>query len=134
MMTVQRSRPQQPPTEPPEIRYLGTWTTQALTGSFGGSITFASAAGAAATYTFTGRGVSWISTTGPDRGKADVYIDGVRKKTIDLYTATAGPRLTVYTVNGLSAGAHTLEIRVLGTQNPSSTTSRVDIDGFALMP
>ena len=62
----------------PRIAYLGTWTTVADPALFGGGAKRATALGARATLAFTGRSVAWIASTGPDRGKANVYVDGLR--------------------------------------------------------
>jgi hypothetical protein len=36
-------------------------------------------------------------------------------------------------VTNLTSGAHTLEVKVLGTKNAASTGTRVDFDAFAVL-
>ncbi|HKH09801.1 MAG TPA: choice-of-anchor D domain-containing protein [Rubrobacter sp.] len=113
------------------ISYGGTWTNQAVTGAFGGSVRHASTSKDKATYKFTGTQAEWIGTTGPNRGRAEVWLDGVRVATVDLYSPTVGTKQVLFSRDNLSAAAtHQLEVRVLGARNPSSTGTRVDIDAF----
>jgi hypothetical protein len=115
------------------ITYTGAWTTAASSAAYGGGVRHASAAGRRATFTFTGTNVGWVTTKGPGRGKAEIWLDGTRVRTIDLYAPTFRARQMVFTWNNLSSGTHTLEIRVLGARNPDSSSNRVDIDGFVLL-
>jgi TRAP-type uncharacterized transport system substrate-binding protein len=115
------------------IAYLATWTTATLAGSYGGSVKFASAAGAKATLTFTGNYVSWVARKSSDRGIAEVWLDGVKVATVDLYSATAADRREVFTKAVSATGTHKLEVRVLGTKNASSTGTRVDVDAFVVL-
>ncbi len=73
--------------------------------------------------------MAWISSRGPNRGKAKVLIDGVLIAKVDLYGSTASVRRIALTVTGLSAGTHTLKVIVSGT----SGRPRVDIDGFVVL-
>ena len=116
-----------------KIAYVGTWTQANQTGSSGGAVRHASANTARATYTFSGTSVEWISTRGRDRGRADVYLDGVRvAQNVDLYRADSSPqtRYIAYRVDGLAPGTHTLQVHVLGTRNANSRGTRVDVDAF----
>ncbi len=79
---------------------------------------------------FTGTNVAWVAPKGPTMGRAEVYLDGRRVATVDLYSSGALSRRVVYAANGLSAGGtHTLQIKVLGTAN----RSRVDVDAFVVL-
>jgi hypothetical protein len=60
-----------------------------------------------------------------------VWVDGVKVKTVDLYAAADQPRKVVFAKNDLDpSSTHTLEIRLLGTKNASSSGMRVDVDAF----
>jgi manganese oxidase len=112
----------------------GTWTTATLTGAYGGSVQHASAAGRKATFTFSGSHVAWVAHKAAARGIAEVWVDGVKAATVDLYSATMQPRRVVFSKGGLSAaGSHALEVRVLGTKNASATATRVDVDAFVVL-
>ena len=115
------------------LAYSGTWTRAALSGAYGGYAKWASAAGAKATLTFTGKAVAVVAPKGPDLGKADVYLDGVKKATIDLYNSTAQSRRIVWTMSFASSAAHTVVVRVLGTKNASSSGTGVWVDAFVTL-
>src|SRR5206468_5355030 len=90
-------------------------------------------AGATATLTFSGTGVSWIGLKCSVCGIATVSIDGGAATSVD----TAGPAAVgspglasepVFTVSGLAAGAHTLVITVTGTTTTSG--AHIVVDAF----
>lgn len=105
------------------------WVGTVQAGASGGSHRSAKPSGSKASFKFTGTGISWITALGPAYGKADVYIDGVKKQSYDLYQATAKWQV-VKSITGLSAGAHTIEVRVLGTKRVASTGTTVVVDAF----
>jgi hypothetical protein len=115
------------------IAYAGTWTTQAVAGAFGGSVRFATATGATATYTFSGNNVAWVTTRASNRGIAQVRLDGVLVATVDLFAAATSPRQLVFQRTGIGAGTHTLQVRVTGTRNAASTGNRIDVDAYLRM-
>jgi hypothetical protein len=92
---------------------------------------FAQAAGAAATFTFTGTGVSWIGVPCEICGTADVWIDGTRVTMVDTYApARPAASTTIYRSPPLAAGSHTLVVRVTGDRNGSSGGAFVVVDAF----
>jgi hypothetical protein len=66
-----------------------------------------------ATYQFYGGRVSLVSAMGPDRSKAEIWLDGALKATLDLYNPTVRNRRVVWAANSLrrvgpnGGGAHT---------------------------
>ena len=88
---------------------------------------------ATARFSFTGRDVSWVSAKGPNRGKAEVWEDGVKIKTVDLYSSTKQARKVAFSQHWADPGEHTVEIRALGTKNSSSTGTRVEVDAFCIL-
>jgi hypothetical protein len=116
------------------VVYSGTWTTVADTGASGGSQAFASAAGATATYTFTGSNIAWAAVKGNDRGRAEVHVDGVLVAMVDLYQAstTLALRRVVFQRAVTPGAPHTIQVRVLGTKTTASTATRVDLDAFVV--
>jgi hypothetical protein len=117
------------------ISYAGLWSTQTLAGAYGGAQKYAKGAGTEkATFAFTGSEVSWVAPTSSNRGKADVYLDGTRVATVDLYSSSGQTRKVVFTRAGLDPSvSHTLEVRVLGTKNAASKGKRVDVDAFVVL-
>jgi len=102
------------------------------TAASGGSYAVAGRAGAAVRLTFDGTGIDWVTVTGPNRGRAQVFVDGEPVRAWDLYarTRTFG---VVRTIDGLSGGVHTLRIVVLGRHRPASAGSLVAIDRFDVL-
>jgi hypothetical protein len=92
---------------------------------------FGSAAGATATFTFTGTEVSWIGLPCEVCGIANVHVDGVVVDTVDTFAATR-PAVSgvMFTVGGLAATSHTLVIEVTGTANASSGDAVIVVDAF----
>jgi hypothetical protein len=117
------------------ISYVGLWSTQTLAGAYGGAQKYAKGAGTEkATFVFTGSDVAWVAPTNSNRGKADVYLDGTRVATVDLYSASGQTRKVVFSRAGLDPSvSHTLEVRALGTKNAASKGKRVDVDAFVVL-
>jgi hypothetical protein len=117
--------------------YNGTFSSQSAAGSYGGSVQFSSTANAKATtsqaFKITGN-AAWISTMGPDRGRATVSVDGGAPQMVDLYSPTRQNAAVVWVANGLATGAtHTVVVTVLGASNTASTGSRVDHDAVVYL-
>jgi GH25 family lysozyme M1 (1,4-beta-N-acetylmuramidase) len=108
------------------VRYTGSWRSLARSAAHGGSLKYASAAGASATYTFSGSSVGWVAARGPNRGYARVYVDGAYAGTVNLYASAYQYRRVVFARNFGTAGAHTLKIVVVG----SGKHPVVDVDAF----
>jgi hypothetical protein len=110
----------------------GTWTRSALTGAFGGQVSSNATAGSTISWrATTPANLAVVSTKGPDRGNAEVWIDGVRVGTVNLYADTAQPSTVVFVSGALAAGKdHEVELRPLGTRTAPSTGNRVDLDAF----
>ena len=94
---------------------VGTWAREAWGQASGGYVAHAAAAGATARFQFTGSRVSWAATRAPNRGQADVLVDGVFVRTVDLYASTAQPRSVVFARSWVQSGTHTITIKVRGT-------------------
>jgi hypothetical protein len=111
------------------VRYAGTWATSTSTTWWGGTARSSSKAGSTASYTFTGRSIAWVGLKGLGRGKANVYVNGVLKATVDLYSATTQKQRIVWSANYATSATRTITIKVLGT----SGRPRVDVDGFMVV-
>jgi hypothetical protein len=68
---------------------------------------------------------SWVSSQGPDRGVARVYVDGVYRQDVDLYAASNSWKRVVFAASWSTVGTHTIEIR-------NKTSKRIDVDAFVL--
>jgi hypothetical protein len=120
------------------VTYTGTWTGPTVqTGSYAGDVHHASTSGRIVRYTFTGSSVAWVSTLANNRGRADVFLDGVRVAAgVELFADNTAAGRVVYANNAVTnpERTHTLEIRVLGTKLGKSKGTRVDADAFLSTP
>jgi subtilisin family serine protease len=106
-----------------------SWTTVSYSDASGGSLKQAKSSAASATYKFTGSQVAWIGTYSPNRGRAEVFLDGVSQGIVDLYAANVSTR-QIFFAKKVASGTHTLVIKVLGTRSSQSTSTYVDVDAF----
>ena len=97
------------------IVYAGSWKSASYGRYAGGAARYATAAGATATFTFTGTRVSWYGPVGPTRGQARISIDGAYVRTVNLYRRSFKAHSAVFSESWTTAGAHTLVIQVVGT-------------------
>lgn len=67
----------------------GSWSKNTPTGAYGGAVKSASGSSAKARFIFTGSEVAWVSNKDKNRGKAEVWIDGEKEATVDLYSPSA---------------------------------------------
>ncbi|HLX33742.1 MAG TPA: hypothetical protein VKR30_00705 [Candidatus Limnocylindrales bacterium] len=111
------------------ISFHGTWFSASSTSYSGGSVKYATAAGAYASYTFTGRGVAFVTTRATSRGSVKVYLDGVLVTTVSCYSTTATYRYVAFARTWASSGTHTLKLVLVGT----SGRPRVDLDAIEVL-
>ena len=108
------------------VTWTGTWKTASWTAASGGSVRYATARGASATFRFTGSSVAWVSSKSTNRGMAWVYVDGAFATSVDLHASSGQSRAIVFARNWSTVGTHTLKIVVAGTAG----RPRVDVDAF----
>ena len=113
----------------PSIGYRGTWRIGASHHYSMGFDRFATDAGASARLTFTGRGIAFVTTRGPDRGAVKVYLDGVLVATIDTGASSLGFRYVAWSRTWARTGTHALKLVVVGTAG----RPRVDLDAFEIL-
>jgi hypothetical protein len=110
------------------IVYSGSWALARSATYSGGRARWARVGGAAATFSFNGEGVAWVSSKSRSRGSARVYVDGVLVKTVSLYASRPTARRVVFSTAWPTIGLHTIQIVVVGTPGHS----RVDLDTFVV--
>jgi hypothetical protein len=110
------------------VHFAGSSFTTSSSLYSGGSERYLATAGASASYTTTARSLSFVTTVGPNRGFARVYIDGVFKATLDLNDPTTTYRYVAFAARWASVGTHTIRIVSVG-----SPVARVDIDAFGVI-
>jgi len=95
------------------ISYVGNWSTSTGRGlgDYNDGVHYTERDGDAFEYTFQGTGISYITEMDSSQGNVDIYLDGQLVKTVNTGRDQGQPRLaqqTVFTVNGLPNGSHTL--------------------------
>jgi hypothetical protein len=110
------------------VHWGGTSVTTTSSSYSGGSERYLKYAGAYAYYTTTARSLSFVTTRGPGRGTAKIYIDNVLAATVYLNASTYTYRYIAFSKTWTSGGTHS--IKVVSTGTP---TGRVDIDAFGVI-
>ena len=109
----------------------GVWADYYVTAAYLGSYGRSSTSGASATIYFTGTRLDWIAMKGTTTGIAVVYLDGVKKTTINLAATAAKYLVNVWSTGTLARGRHQVRI-VLNSSSPAGkylTLDAVDIWG-----
>src|SRR5256885_744385 len=118
------------------VTLSGGWTAASSGwGWSGGTAVQSNAAGATASFNFSGSSVRWIGSRGRGMGIALVSVDGGPGREVDLFARPDDEVHTpIITISDLSDGPHTLTITVTGRQNTSSTGNVVVVDAFDVQP
>jgi hypothetical protein len=110
-------------------------STSKASGSGYDVMNFATGSGRSAptlSFTFRGTAISWLGTTGKTSGKAAVYIDGVKKATIDLYATKTTYKKKLWTSAKLTNKVHTIKVAVLGSKRSAAKGYDVSADSFSI--
>jgi GH25 family lysozyme M1 (1,4-beta-N-acetylmuramidase) len=108
-----------------------TWSAVADGAANGGAYVVSDVAGASASLSFTGTGVTWIAARGPGMGRAEIWVDGTLVRSVDLYSAS--PTFGVQrSVTGLTDAPHRVTVVVEGTHRAAATGSSVAVDGWII--
>jgi hypothetical protein len=112
------------------IAFQGDWTAYANCGvqCFFGNDHGSGSANATATYTFVGTQIALLSVRDSGNGIAAISIDGGAEKMADYYAPIRQGEQLNYLSPHLSYGSHTLQVRVTGDKNPSSSGIAISID------
>ncbi|MFJ5986265.1 glycosyl hydrolase family 95 catalytic domain-containing protein [Lentzea sp. NPDC092896] len=110
--------------------YDGNWhlTTGRGYGDYNDDTHHSTTVNAAATYTFTGTGIQYLSERNGDMGTVDVYLDNAFQSTVDLrVTGARQVQQVVWQKSGLTRGQHTIRI-------VNRSTSVGMIDAYRVTP
>jgi lysozyme len=108
-----------------------SWATVSDPSASDGGYVVSDAPGAEATLSFSGTGLTLRAVRGPARGRAQIWLDGTRVRTVDLYAPT-GRFTSIRVASGLEPGRHIVRVIVLGTHRPASQGSAVTIDRWVV--
>ena len=109
----------------------GSWADYSVFAAYWGSYGRSNAAGASATIYFSGTRLDWIAMKGTTTGIAVVYLDGVKKATVNLAATSARHLQDVWSTGSIAKGSHKVTI-VLSSSSPAGkflTLDAVDIWG-----
>jgi hypothetical protein len=115
------------------VTFSAGWTQVFDARASAGHYRRSSQVGATATFSFDVEdgSVRWGAIRGPSGGRADVAVDGVFQRTVDLYAPTAGYWYeTVFTP---LPGHHSLRITVRGDADVAATGADVAVDFFEVL-
>jgi peptidoglycan/xylan/chitin deacetylase (PgdA/CDA1 family) len=106
-----------------DLVLAGSWKSSSDSAFYKGSVLSSTAAGNSVNFTSAGGRVAWMSTRGPDRGSAKVYIGDKVVATINLYSPSVRYRQIVFARKWKLQAGRSLRIVSLDSQ-------RVDIDAL----
>lgn len=89
--------------------------------------------GETATLTFKGTGIKVIGCTNKDRGKIEVLIDGVSQGVVDTYSASTVRQKEYFSKEDLTAGIHTIQLKVLNEKQTASSNTKIELDAFEIL-
>jgi spore germination protein YaaH len=112
-----------------QLVYGAGWHTATSSHDLGGAVRYAATHGAAVSYTFSGRGIAFVTTLAPSRGQVNVWVDGDYATTLDLSSPITTYRWVAWQQRWSSSGTHTVRLVVLGTAG----RPRVDVDAFVVL-
>jgi hypothetical protein len=116
------------------VIYSGAWTRVSVLTASGGALRYTGVGGRTASTTVTDpASLGWVTTLGPDRGIAEVYVNGVLADSISLYAKAKRTKQLVYATDVLPPGTYTIEVRVTGTKNDASSGVRIDMDALVIL-
>jgi bacillopeptidase F len=107
------------------------WAAVSTSGADGGTYRAARFSGTEMTFVFSGTSIAWRTVRGPAMGRALVFIDGNLRGTFDNYSSSTSYKY-MRTFLNLSAGTHTIKIKVASTRNSRSTDRIIAVDGFVI--
>ena len=111
------------------IEYLGSWAESGTNAkNYTRTLLVSKHAGDRMEFAFNGTAVSVIGCLDVNCGKADIYIDGILKTTIDTYSDSVKYRKSIYSAYQLSPDNHTFKLMVTGTKNSNSSDTYINID------
>jgi hypothetical protein len=113
-------------------QFGGAWVSGWLSTASGQTYRTSTRQGAWARASFEGTGVAFVTRRGPDRGRAKIYVDGVVRATVSLYSSAAEPSRVVWRSDALAQGRHEVKVVVLGSKVVASKGYFVPVDAFEI--
>jgi len=105
------------------IVYTGQWGRNTLIDNYQRDAHVARENGASCSYSFEGSSIQFVGPHAADMGDVEVQIDGAVKATVNAYSVHPYARYSLYSIDTLSAGAHTIKLT-------KKSGSYMIVDGF----
>ena len=118
-----------------QFNFTGTWSTCHHCGNgslYGNTKSQSKTSNDTLTMAFTGVKATVYGYKAPVHGIGAISIDGGSETNVDFYNATYIGDQLMWTSPILSAGSHTIKVRVTNTKNASATDSYVVLDRIAV--
>ena len=119
------------------IAYTGEWGnwTQDKNVNYMDTIQYLNSpkGGETVTLTFKGTGIKVIGCTNKDRGKIEVLIDGESQGIVDTYSASTVRQKEYFSKEDLTAGIHTIQLKVLNEKQTASSNTKIELDAFEIL-
>ena len=119
------------------IAYVGEWGnwTQDKNVNYMDTIQYLNSpkGGETVTLTFKGTGIKVIGCTNKDRGKIEVFIDGKSQGVVDTYSASTERQKEYFSKDVLTAGIHTIQLKVLNEKQAASSGTKIELDAFEIL-
>jgi hypothetical protein len=111
------------------VQYVGLWSHGSFPGAEGLTESYSKDPGSVARLSFEGNEITYVYSKAPNRGIAEVKVDGVGRGEIDLYS-----RKPVWQARAafshLLPGKHTFELVVAGRKEPAAGDRYVALDAL----
>ena len=115
-----------------KISYSGFWIFDNDSRFLNGTRKSTNIEGSSLAFNFRGEGLKILSTSAPDKGVAEVILDG-KVYSADMYSETPKFKDVVFEKNGLSSDIHSLILKYSGLQSYKSTGTAIDVEGFEIL-
>ncbi|WP_051633574.1 S8 family serine peptidase [Bacillus sp. UNC41MFS5] len=112
------------------IKYAGSWSKLKYSHASGRSINRTKGNSGSLEYSFSGTGITLYALKYKNMGKADIYIDGVKVKQINLYSASHKYKANVFEKQNLANKSHKIKIVATGKKTSAATSAYINIDAF----
>lgn len=109
--------------------YTGRWSMRSSSSASNGRFHRTTRAGASVEFRTSARSIGIVARKGPTNGKANVYVDGLYVRTIDLHRSSTQSRVVVFSHTWPTTGTHRVKVVAIGTAGHPG----VDIDAFAVL-
>ncbi|WHY65105.1 S8 family serine peptidase [Neobacillus sp. SuZ13] len=112
------------------IKYSGSWSKLNYSSASGHSLNQTKGSSGSLEYSFTGTGITLYALKYKNMGKADIYIDGVKVKQIDLYSASHKYKANVFETQSLANKSHKIKIVATGKKTNAAKGAFINIDAL----